>query len=83
MEINIKSLLAKYKNLKDPKEEKAKIAKIISEILGKEILGSQITITKNVLKIKTNNYLKTEIFMKKEKILEELKKNNFHTKEIG
>ena len=79
---NLSSLLEKFKNIKNPKEDKIKIATIVSKEISKEITEDKISITKNILSIKTDNYLKTEIFLKKEKILEELKVNNFFIKDI-
>lgn len=82
MQINIQSLLEKYKNLKNPRDEKIKIAKILSETLGFEITDSQIEIKKETLSVNVSSYIKTEIFMKKEQILSALNSNNFSIKEI-
>lgn len=79
---NLSSLLEKFKNIKNPKEDRINIAKIICDSSGIKINESQISVTKNILSIKTNNYIKTEIFLKKEKILEELTKNKFYIKDI-
>jgi hypothetical protein len=82
MSFNIKSFLDKYKNLKDPREEKEKIAKILAGILKIEIPAENISIKKGILSIKADNYLKTEIFLKKEKLLEEFKKKDVKVFEI-
>lgn len=82
MQINIQAFLEKYKRFKNPKEEREKIADIISKELGVEIKENQISVTKNTLSIKTNNYIKTEIFLKKDKILKTLNENKFYIKDI-
>lgn len=79
---DLTAFLGKFKNIKSPKEEKEKIANLVAEFLGKEIKPDQISIVKNILSINTDNYFKTEIFLKKEKILEALNKNKFYIKDI-
>lgn len=74
---NLSSLLLKFKNLKDPKEELATLARLISEIVGKEITQTQIVLKDDVVYLQVSPYIKTEIYMKKESILEFLCKNNF------
>jgi hypothetical protein len=82
MHLSLQSLLEKYKHLKNPKDEKIKIAKIVSYILGIEITNDQVEIKKDILNLKIDNYLKTEIFMKKDKILNTLKENKFFFKNL-
>ncbi len=79
---HLANLLAKFKNLRDPKEERVKIAEVISKELGFDITESQISLTKGSLSIKADNYLKTEIFMRKDSLLEVLKKENLPIFEI-
>lgn len=79
---HLASLLLKFKNLKDPKEERRKIAEIISKELGIEILESQIIFSKNNVTLKVDNYVKTELFMQKEKLLKVLSEANLSIYEI-
>lgn len=78
----LSALLEKFKNLKDPKEERVRIAGIISRELGFEISEDQISLKNGVLSINADNYLKSEIFMQKEGLLEALKNENFSISEI-
>ncbi len=82
MNFNISLLLERYKNLKDPKEDRKKIAKIISEVVGVEITEEKVGISKNTLTLKLDNYIRTEVFMKQEKLIEALKKENFFISSI-
>lgn len=75
------SFFEKFKHLKNPKEEKEKIASIVSRALGIEISSDKISITKGTLMFNTDTYIKTEIFMKKDLILNTLKEEGF--KEIS
>lgn len=74
MAFNISSFLDKYKGLRDPKEERVKVANIISKEIGFDIDQSVLNIKKGVLFFKTDSYLKSEVFILKEKLLDELKK---------
>ncbi len=76
------SFFEKFKHLKNPKEERERIAVIVSKELGIEFTGDQISLSKSIISIKTDSYTKTEIFIKKDKILESLKANNFRITDI-
>ncbi len=74
---NIGRFLNRFKNLKIPKKFIQKEgARIIKEILNIEIGPENFEERNGILYIKTQNqFLKNEIFLKKEKILEKLKEN--------
>ena len=74
--LQLGQLLERFKNL--PNIEKIK-KQLVVEVFCKNnipIKIEQISIQKNTLFIKTNPILKTEIFLKKEEILEQIKKNS-------
>ena len=66
-------LLERFKNIRDPKEERQRIALIISRELGFEVAEDKVVLKKGILSISADNYLKAEIFMRKEALLEALK----------
>lgn len=80
--LNLSSLLEKFKHLKDPKEEREKIATIISKCLGFEVEANLIDLKNGILYLNVSSYVKTEIFMKKELILESLKKGGFRIEDV-
>ncbi len=75
-------LLEKFKNLRNPKEERVKIASVITEKLGFEISEDQVSLKRGTLLINADNYLKSEIFMQKDTLLEALKKEGLQVFEI-
>ncbi|MFA6050431.1 MAG: hypothetical protein WC761_04515 [Candidatus Paceibacterota bacterium] len=79
---HLAALLERFKGLRDPKEERQKIAEIVSKELGFDITEDLVELKKNVLTLKVDNYLKSEIFMRKEGLLEALKKEKFFITEI-
>lgn len=79
---HLASLLEKFKNLKDPKEERQKIAGILTRELGFQVTEDQVSLKRGVLTLSVDNYLKAEIFMRKEQLLEALKKENVVVVEI-
>lgn len=72
--IPINQLLSRFKNLKNP--EKLKKIEIIEILKEKNIPVKleQISISKNILSLKTPPIIKTEILLKKESILKEIQK---------
>jgi hypothetical protein len=75
-------LLEKFKGLRNPKEERVKIASVITQTLGFEISEDQVSLKKGTLSINADNYLKGEIFMQKDLLLEALKKENLEVFDI-
>ena len=72
----IKNLIEKFRKIiQDKNLEKVIILKILKEKLGDEIKEENLKIKKGVLFLKVNNYIKTEITLKKEEFLREFKKN--------
>ncbi len=72
---NLSSLLERFKNIRDPKKDREELAKIISNTINFDILESNILLTKSEIKIKTNPTVRSQIFVNKEKIKEEILKN--------
>ncbi len=66
----LSSFLEKFKNLKDPKQDRVDIACIISSVIGEEISESLVNEKNGVVFLQISPMLKTQIFMNKEKILE-------------
>ncbi len=69
----ISSFLDKFKKFEDPKKARGQIAKIISAELGEEISESAVTIKNKAIFLNINPMLKSQIFIKKEKILSAIK----------
>jgi hypothetical protein len=71
---NISSFLTKFKNIiKSDEDIKEKICLSIKNNTGIEINKSNILIRNKIATIKEKPHFKNEVFMKKEKILDELK----------
>jgi hypothetical protein len=73
---NISSFLEKFKNIKDPHEDKAHISKILLDVAGVTILENNITIKNGVIHIQASSLYKSRIFIKKEKILKVISVNH-------
>ncbi|HEY4512708.1 MAG TPA: hypothetical protein VJH63_03580 [Candidatus Paceibacterota bacterium] len=73
----LSSFLDKFKNLKDPKEDREKIAAIISKELGFDLTADMVVLKKDIILIQADSYIKTELFIKKEHLLETLRKEGF------
>jgi hypothetical protein len=74
---NLSSLLERFKNFKNPKDERIRLAEVVSRCLGFGVLHDSINLQKDILYLKVEGYLKTEIYIKKEMILESIKKEGF------
>ncbi|MEI8338132.1 MAG: hypothetical protein WCF92_03230 [bacterium] len=66
----ISSFLEKFKNLKDPKQDRTDIASIISGVIGEEINESLVNEKNGIIFLQISPMLKTQIFMNKEKIIQ-------------
>jgi hypothetical protein len=74
---SIKKFLDVYrKNIDTEDAKRSAILRILKEEIGVDISEKSLTITKGVLKIKTNAVIRNEIFLRKEKLLGRFKKNN-------
>lgn len=71
---NLSSLLERFKNIRDPKKDREELARIMSSVLNFDILESNILLTKSEIKVKVNPTVRSQIFINKEKIKEEIKK---------
>lgn len=72
---NISSFLERFKKLRDPKQEREEIAKLISKCIDAEVLPASIEIKGDCLQIKMRGGMKTLVFIKKEEIAKALKEN--------
>ena len=80
---NFASLFERFKHIKNPKDERRRIAEVVSKELGLNIEEDKVLVKQNTLSIICDNYVKTEIFMKKEILLDSLDKAGLkHIKEI-
>jgi len=79
---SLSSLLEKFRHLKNPREERERLVGLINKCLGFEIPFESVDIKKDILHINVSGYIKTEIFMKKEAILDILKKEGFKIDDI-
>jgi len=71
---NISSYLEKFRKFKNPRDEKENIAHTIKTITGFAISIDEFKVQKGILFLKTNPYLRNEIYSKKNFILDEIKK---------
>lgn len=79
---NLGSFLERFRNIKDPKEDRQRIAGILTRELGFQVTEDEVSLKNNVLTMTVDNYIKAEIFMRKESLLEALKKESFIVIEI-
>jgi len=66
---NIPSLLEKFSQLKDPKDTKSLISKILFEEIGVDIPISEIQISKDSIILQSGSVLKNQVFLKKNILL--------------
>jgi len=71
---NINDLLGDFKNLKDPKDDKVIIQKILKEVGGLDIPLEKIKFAERTLKLNVSGPERTSLFMKQQRLLEEFKK---------
>lgn len=70
----IGNLLSRFKNLTNSEKVKKQLIVEIFETYKIPVKVSQISIQKNTIFIKTQPIIKTELFLKKEEIINEIKK---------
>jgi hypothetical protein len=82
--INLSSYLEKFKNLKDPKEDKIIICRLISETAGVEVKEKEIKIQNKTLFIQGSMLSKNRIFLQKEAVLKKINESlpDLQVKEI-
>lgn len=66
---NLHSFLEKFKDLKDPKEEKTLLSNIIFDRAGVKVKEGEITVQKGTVFIQASSLYKTRIFLTKQEIL--------------
>ncbi len=71
----LSQLLARFKSLSNTEKAKKEIVcEEITRIIGIQITHNQVSFSKNTIFIKTQPIIKSEISLKKEEILKEIKK---------
>lgn len=72
---NISSFLNKFKNIVPPERfVKEVFIRVVSNVANITILEKEITVKKNILHIQMSSLKKNELFLHKEKLLDELNK---------
>lgn len=71
---NVKSLLERFKQLRNPSEDKIKVLGVVNRELGSSITEKEILISKGVIRFNTSSLVKNVIFFKKNLLLEEVQK---------
>lgn len=66
---NLSTFLERFKDLKDPKEDKGLISQVIFEETGVTLSNENISLSRGVIKLNVGSVVKSAIFMKKEPIL--------------
>lgn len=79
---NLSSLLERFKHIKNPKEERGRLAELLSKEVGFDFKESDLEIKKQALVLKVDGYLKTEVFMNRDLILNKIKEAGFDIFEI-
>jgi len=79
---NIGSYLDRFKKFKNPREDKLTIARIVKELTTFDVMPEEINIRKGTVMFRTNPYLRTAIYSKKDALLDELKKAGLHVTTI-
>lgn len=71
--LQINQLLERFKNLKNGDKVKKQLIKEVFDKKNIPINIDQISITKDIIFLKINPIVKTEVFLKKEEILRQIK----------
>jgi len=71
---NINLFLGRFKNLRNPLDDKVKILNLVNKELNTSLVEKEITILKGVIRFNTSSLIKNVIFLKKTPLLEEIKK---------
>ncbi len=79
---NLSSLLEKFKHLKNPREEKERLVSTLSLVVGFEVDYGAVEVRNTIIYLNTTPYIKTECFIKKDQILNELKVKGFNITDI-
>ena len=69
----ISDYLGKFEKLEHPDLKKEFLAKLISSVIGASIKKEEVDLRAKTIFLKTNSYIKTEVFLKKKIILEKIK----------
>lgn len=72
----LKELLSRFKEIKDPRQIKVQIAALLNQELSLDLFKPEnVTIERNIIKITAHPALRQKIFTSKEKIIETMKKH--------
>ena len=66
---NINSFLSRFKNLRNPSEDKTNILLVINTELNTSLTEKEIAISKGVIRINTSSLIKNLIFLKKPNLI--------------
>ena len=77
---NLHTFLEKFKNLKDPKEDKTILSTIIFEVARVKVLESEMSVQKGTVFIQSSPLYKNRIFLMKGEII---KRVNLEAPELG
>jgi hypothetical protein len=72
---NLSDFLKRFSKLKNPKDDRKLVAEIISKTLCFEVLPDEISIKNRVVRINKLGKIKTEIFIRKEILLQDINKH--------
>lgn len=81
---NLSSYLEKFKNLKDPKENKTIISEVILGVTSVSVAPKNISIQRGTVFVEAGALQKNLIFLNKEEILKKISESlpDLHIKEI-
>ena len=71
---NVNSFLERFKQLRNPLDDKNKVLGVINRELNTSITEKEILISKGVIRFNTSSLIKNVIFFKKNLLLEEVQK---------
>lgn len=69
---NLSTYLEKFKNLKNPEDDKSVIAQIILEETGADVSKGSILISRGKITMNTSSIIKNTIFFKKDGVLSKI-----------
>lgn len=72
----IEEFLSRFKIIEDPKKDLVKIVRIVSEVLKIEIEEVSVSLKDNIVTFNLPPTIKSYIFTKNQKIIEEIEKTN-------
>ena len=72
---DLRSLLTEFQGLLEHENgEKEVVVSVLKRVLGKEVARDDISFQRGYMRVRSHAYLKSELFLKKDEILREIKK---------